>query len=178
MMKTLITPEIKHGTLIIHWNLKYRLLNYQLNWTLFTKALQQPAKDSEQAVPSALVSFGSMLAQVDIPEEPGNVVVLYEICWFSLARSEWPRGAEHLITAHVWMGPVMYWRGRKNVFPESVSAAWILFYRKGVGLGNMVLWRVFVFKRVTSVWLPCCMSHYVFVISSEIMSGLFCWVCV
>lgn len=107
-------------------------------WARFTKALQPPANDiAAPAVPSALVSFGSMLALVDIPEEPGNVVVLYEICWFSLARSERPRRAENLITTHIYMGPVMYWQGCKNVFPESVSAAWHLLQEKGGNYGAL-----------------------------------------
>lgn len=32
--------------------------------------------------------LGFMLSEFDIPEEQGNVVVLYEVCWFSLATYE------------------------------------------------------------------------------------------
>lgn len=46
---------------------------------------EQQIEDVELTICTEFVSFASNVFWVDIPEELGNVVALYEVCWFSLA---------------------------------------------------------------------------------------------
>lgn len=56
-------------------------------------------EDVELAICTEFGSFASNVFWVDIPEELGNVVVLYEVGWFSLASYEQFWSAEQKISS-------------------------------------------------------------------------------